>query len=90
MRRRRAVSAAIGFTWYGKTPSYSVDVNGSGPQPVDPGKLSFTAAWDTGLLGLGKPQVQIQKFDGKGGLTFEDRPYVIMNDHAYADLGYIK
>ncbi len=25
--------------------------------------------------------------DGKGKLAFEDRPYVIMNDHAYVDLG---
>lgn len=46
--------------------------------------------YSQGPMGFGMGLLQIQKFDGKGGLTFEDRPYVIMNDHAYADLGYIK
>jgi hypothetical protein len=31
--------------------------------------------------------LQIVRHDGKGGLRFEDRPYMIMNDHAYVDLG---
>ena len=31
-----------------------------------------------------------RRFDGKGGLTFEDRPYVIMVDHAFVDLGTYK
>jgi hypothetical protein len=43
-----------------------VDVQGSGPTPLQPGKMSFTADWDKGLLGLGKPVVQIQKFDAGG------------------------
>ena len=28
----------------------------------------------------------IQRFDGKD-LTFDDRPYVIMTDHAFVELG---
>ena len=27
------------------------------------------------------------RHDGKGGLVFDDRPYVIMTNHAYVDLG---
>jgi hypothetical protein len=40
-----------------------------------------------GPMGYGMGLLEIQKFDGKGKLTFEDRPYVIMNDHAFVDLG---
>ena len=29
----------------------------------------------------------IRGHDGKGKLAFDDRPYVIMADHAYVDLG---
>ncbi|CAN5333767.1 hypothetical protein BH11MYX1_BH11MYX1_30410 [soil metagenome] len=43
--------------------------------------------YSQGPMGYGMGLLEIQKFDGKGGLTFEDRPYVIMNDHAYVDLG---
>ena len=35
------------------------------------------------------PARRSQRFDGKGKLSFEDRPYVIMNDQAYVDLGKI-
>jgi len=46
--------------------------------------------YSQGPMGFGMGLLEVQRFDGKGGLTFEDKPYVIMNDHAYADLGYIK
>ncbi len=39
-----------------------------------------------GPMGYGMGLLQIQRFDGKK-LTFEDRPFVIMNDHAVVDLG---
>jgi len=39
-----------------------------------------------GPMGYGMGLLQIQRFDGKQ-LTFEDRPFVIMNDHAMVDLG---
>jgi hypothetical protein len=31
--------------------------------------------------------LQVQTFDGRGNLGFEDRPYVIMTDEAFVDLG---
>ena len=38
-------------------------------------------------MGYGMGLLQIVKHDGKGTLEFQDRPFVIMNDHAYANLG---
>ena len=39
------------------------------------------------LPGLGLGTVQLIQHDGKGGVTIEDRPFVIQNDGAHADLG---
>ena len=38
-------------------------------------------------MGYGMGMLADRAHDGKGELAFEDRPYVIMNDHAYVDLG---
>ena len=46
--------------------------------------------YSQGPMGYGMGLLSIQRFDGKGGLAFEDRPYVIMNDHAYVDLGTVR
>jgi hypothetical protein len=43
-----------------------------------------------GPMGFGMGLLQIQRFDGKGGLTFEDRPFVIMNDRATVELGSVE
>jgi len=43
--------------------------------------------YSQGPMGYGMGLLEIQRFDGKGKLAFEDRPYVIMNDHAFVDLG---
>ncbi|HEY1548164.1 MAG TPA: hypothetical protein VGG28_10100, partial [Kofleriaceae bacterium] len=40
-----------------------------------------------GPMGYGMGLVEAETFDGKGHLKFDDRPYVIMNDRAYVDLG---
>ncbi len=40
-----------------------------------------------GPMGYGMGLLEIQRFDPDRGLVFEDRPYVIMNDHAKVDLG---
>ena len=32
---------------------------------------------------------QIIEHDGKGTLTFNERPFVVMNDHAYVDMGTV-
>ena len=40
-------------------------------------------------MGYGMGLLQIERFDGKN-LAFEDRPYVIMVDHAFVELGTVK
>jgi hypothetical protein len=57
-----------------------------GTPKAGPYRLSINY-YSQGPMGYGMGLLEIQKFDGQGGLTFEDRPYVIMNDHAYVDLG---
>ncbi|WP_438025601.1 AgmX/PglI C-terminal domain-containing protein [Sorangium sp. So ce233] len=42
-----------------------------------------------GPMGYGMGKLQIVDHDGKGGLTFEERPFVIMNDQAVVDLGVV-
>ncbi|WP_437876251.1 AgmX/PglI C-terminal domain-containing protein [Sorangium sp. So ce513] len=42
-----------------------------------------------GPMGYGMGKLQIVDHDGKGGLTFEERPFVIMNDQAVVDLGAV-
>ena len=43
-----------------------------------------------GPMGYGMGVLETQRFDGKGGLSFEDRPYVIMQNQAFVDLGLFK
>jgi tetratricopeptide (TPR) repeat protein len=40
-----------------------------------------------GPMGYGMGKLQIVQHDGKGELKFEERPFVIMKDRAYVDLG---
>ncbi|MDB4963558.1 MAG: putative signal peptide protein [Myxococcales bacterium] len=56
-----------------------------GTPPAAPYKLSINY-FSQGPMGYGMGLLQIQKFDGTK-LSFEDRPYVIMRDHAFVDLG---
>jgi hypothetical protein len=42
-----------------------------------------------GPMGYGMGLLQILTFDGTS-LTFDDRPYVIMNDHAVVELGTVR
>jgi len=60
-----------------------------GTPKAGPYRLSINY-YSQGPMGYGMGLLEIQRFDGKGGLSFEDRPYVIMNDHAYVDLGKTK
>ena len=46
--------------------------------------------YSQGPMGYGMGLLEVQRFDGKGGLSFEDRPYVIMNNQAFVDLGMFK
>lgn len=42
-----------------------------------------------GPMGYGMGKLEIIDHDGKGGLSFEQRPYVVMADHAFVDLGAV-
>ncbi len=45
--------------------------------------------YSRGPMGYGMGVLEVVRHDGKGGLTFEHRPYVAMSDQAYVDLGSI-
>lgn len=92
-----------GHAWYSQKqlPSggelYADVTTGYGPEcfaiqgtpKAGPYKVSINY-YSQGPMGYGMGLLQIVKHDGRGKLTFQDRPYVIMNDHAYVDLGTFK
>ena len=43
--------------------------------------------YSRGPMGYGMGKLEIIDHDGHGGLTFEERPFVIMHDHAFVPLG---
>ena len=43
--------------------------------------------YSRGPMGYGMGKLEIIDHDGAGGITFEERPYVVMVDHAFVDLG---
>jgi hypothetical protein len=43
-----------------------------------------------GPMGYGMGKLEVIDHDGKGGLAFEQHPYVVMVDRGYVDLGVIK
>jgi tetratricopeptide (TPR) repeat protein len=43
-----------------------------------------------GPMGYGMGLLQVIRHDGKGNLTIEPRPFVVMVDQAYVDLGVVK
>ncbi len=57
-----------------------------GDAKAGPYRLSIDY-YSQGPMGYGMGLLQIVRHDGNGKLSFEDRPYIIMNDHAYVDLG---
>jgi tetratricopeptide (TPR) repeat protein len=89
-----------GHAWYShkQLPSggelYADITTGYGPEcfaipgtpKAGPYQLSINY-YSQGPMGYGMGLLQIQKFDGQGNLSFEDRPYVIMTDQAFVDLG---
>lgn len=42
-----------------------------------------------GPMGYGMGKLQVLRHDGRGGLEFEDHPFVIMKDDAYVDLAKV-
>ena len=45
--------------------------------------------YSKGPMGYGMGVLEILRHDGKGGLAFEHRPYVVMTDGAFLDLGIV-
>jgi len=43
--------------------------------------------YSRGTMGYGMGKVEIIEHDGHGGLKYEERPFVVMNDRAFVDLG---
>jgi hypothetical protein len=43
--------------------------------------------YSRGPMGYGMGKVEIVEHDGHGGLKFDERPFVVMNDQAWVDLG---
>jgi uncharacterized protein YfaP (DUF2135 family) len=43
-----------------------------------------------GPMGYGMGRLQVIEHDGKGGLSFNDRPFVVMQDDAFVDLGKVR
>jgi len=45
--------------------------------------------YSRGPMGYGMGKLEVVEHDGKGHLTFEERPFVVMVDRAYVDLGSV-
>ena len=43
--------------------------------------------YSRGPMGYGMGKLEIIDHDGRGGLKFEERPFVVMADHAFVNLG---
>ena len=43
-----------------------------------------------GPMGYGMGRVEVIHHDGEGRLTFEQRPFVVMKDEAFVDLGAVE
>jgi tetratricopeptide (TPR) repeat protein len=46
--------------------------------------------YSRGPMGYGMGKVQLMQHDGQGNLKFQDRPFVVMNDRAYVEIGEVK
>ena len=45
--------------------------------------------YSRGPMGYGMGKLEIVEHDGRGGLRFEQRPFVVMNDSAFVELGEV-
>jgi hypothetical protein len=46
--------------------------------------------YSRGPMGYGMGKLEIIEHDGHGGLKFEERPFVVMADHAFVNLGTVR
>jgi TonB family protein len=92
-----------GHAYYGRMTlpsggSLYADVrNGYGPEcfAIDGKPSAFPYQlqihyFSRGPMGYGMGTLQILQHDGRGRFKFEDRPFVVMNDRAYVNLGVVK
>ncbi len=92
-----------GHAWYSSKTLASggrlfADVtNGYGPEcfAIDgkPSAYPYTFQahyYSRGPMGYGMGKLEIVEHDGQGTLKFEERPFLIMKDRAYLDLGEVK
>jgi tetratricopeptide (TPR) repeat protein len=45
--------------------------------------------YSRGPMGYGMGKLEVLEHDGKGGISFSERPFVVMIDHAYVDMGTV-
>jgi uncharacterized protein YfaP (DUF2135 family) len=45
--------------------------------------------YSRGPMGYGMGMIEVIEHDGRGGLSFEPRPFVIMQDQAFVDAGKV-
>lgn len=45
--------------------------------------------YSRGPMGYGMGMLRVVEHDGDGGLRFDQRPFVVMNDHAFVELGKV-
>lgn len=76
---------------------YGDVTTGYGPEcfAIDGEKLAYPYRlqihyYRRGPMGYGMGQLEVLQHDGKGGLSFEERPYLVMQDGAYVDLGIVE
>ena len=53
------------------------------------GYTLLTHYYSRGPMGYGMGKIQVIDHDGKGGITFEERPFLAMTDGAYVNLGTV-
>ena len=46
--------------------------------------------YSRGPMGYGMGKLEVIEHDGNGNLVFDERPFVVMNDRAFVDLGTVK
>jgi tetratricopeptide (TPR) repeat protein len=46
--------------------------------------------YSRGPMGYGMGKLEVIEHDGRGGLTFEERPFVVMQDGAFVELGSVR
>ncbi|HOX47189.1 MAG TPA: TonB family protein [Myxococcota bacterium] len=78
---------------------YADVTTGYGPEcftiRTPPGKRAYPYRlqahyYSRGPMGYGMGKLQIIEHDGRGGLRFEERPFVVMKDRAFVDLGTVR